>query len=352
MVELKPIPHTTIPRSEFDKYPIWSEMRRCVVRDNITVNYYLHPNDSTKKEDGTPANLIGSDGQVMVEIKKFWWKWEVGTIKGKRTFRWWISDRPKDGFTVHPAFYRDRDGDGIAEEVDERYYGAYLGFSSGGKLMSRTSVIPTGQKTISTFRTEAQKRGKGWGLVDYHLLHAVQLLYLLEYGHFDSKTKIGRGYVEGNSEVVDTGKTNRYGNKSFGETTGKHQLSYRGIEDFWGNCYYWIDGIVSDSNRNVLIGNVNFNNNGTGYKKYVMELSNNVNSFIGDIHDNQELGFLIKEGGGSATTKLYNYVYLYSSSVAVFGGHRASRSNTGVFSLHLLHSTSNTRLELGARLAC
>ena len=48
--------------------PIQSKMRRCLLKDDGTVNYYLDANDSTKKEDGTDAILDGTDGMVMVEI--------------------------------------------------------------------------------------------------------------------------------------------------------------------------------------------------------------------------------------------------------------------------------------------
>ena len=52
--------------------PIHEAMRRCVVRDDKTVAYYLDPNDSNLKADGSPSDLTGTDGQVMVEIRKFY----------------------------------------------------------------------------------------------------------------------------------------------------------------------------------------------------------------------------------------------------------------------------------------
>lgn len=50
--------------------PIHERMRRCLLNDDGTVNYYLSLNDSTLKADGTAAVLDGTDGQVMVEIPK------------------------------------------------------------------------------------------------------------------------------------------------------------------------------------------------------------------------------------------------------------------------------------------
>ena len=46
--------------------PIQNGLRGCVVKDG-TVNYYLDPNDWSKKEDGTPSVLDGTDGVVRVD---------------------------------------------------------------------------------------------------------------------------------------------------------------------------------------------------------------------------------------------------------------------------------------------
>lgn len=351
MAELGKIDYQVIPRTEFDTISPWKDMRRCTVLDNGTVNYYLDANDSTKKEDGSPSNLTGVDGQVMVEIPKFWWKWEVGTVESKRTFRWYISDKAKDDFEVHPAFFRDRNGDGVAEEVDKRYYSAYMGYKNGTKLESHSGVTATASQTINASRTQAQERGNGWGIVDYHLLHAVQLLYLLEYGHFDSQTKIGRGYVDGNTTYARTGNTDKYGNNSYGETTGTRQMSYRGIEDFYGNYYYFIDGIVSNAQWNVLIGNENFNDAGTGYKIITTGLTANITGYIGDIHDDQSLGFIIKKNNGTDISKLYDSGILYSSRIAFFGGNLSDGSLAGAFLLRMVNSASYSATKIAARLA-
>ena len=50
--------------------PIQRNMRRCTFSDAGVVQYYLDPDVSTKKADGTAADLDGIDGQVVVEIPK------------------------------------------------------------------------------------------------------------------------------------------------------------------------------------------------------------------------------------------------------------------------------------------
>ena len=98
--------------------PIHAKMRRCVINDAGVVQYYLCATDSTKKEDGVTASVLtGADGQVMVEIPKFYYKYSYNGT----THTWLISNSPANGFTVHPAFLSD------AVEKEHLYVGAYEG---------------------------------------------------------------------------------------------------------------------------------------------------------------------------------------------------------------------------------
>jgi len=76
-------------------------MRRCVVTDAGEVAYYLFPTNSALKEDGVTASVLdGTDGQVMVEIPKFYYQYSyVGTVH-----TWKISELKLAGFEVHPLF--------------------------------------------------------------------------------------------------------------------------------------------------------------------------------------------------------------------------------------------------------
>ena len=98
--------------------PIHAKMKRCLLADNGTVNYYLCPIDSTKKVDCvTASNLTGADGQVMVEIPAFYLYYNyAGT-----THTWKISQQPATGFSLHPAFVKDN------ANKSYRYIAAYEG---------------------------------------------------------------------------------------------------------------------------------------------------------------------------------------------------------------------------------
>ena len=61
--------------------PIQNALKGCVAQ-NGNIMYYLDENDWAFKQDGSPSRLDGYDGEVQVEIPKFYlWHEEEGTIK-------------------------------------------------------------------------------------------------------------------------------------------------------------------------------------------------------------------------------------------------------------------------------
>ena len=157
---------------------IQSRMRRCVLKADGTVNYYLNPTNSYFKEDGTPSVLTGADGNVMVEIPKHYIK--VGTVGNVDSFS--ISLTPEVGYVLDPAFLK---WNGTAMvEVPYRYFRAYAGFVSGGKLLSVSDVTPTRLQSIATYRTQAMANGAGWHLTDWNLLNTIKRLCYIEFCDF------------------------------------------------------------------------------------------------------------------------------------------------------------------------
>ena len=212
---------------------IQRNMRRCVLNDDGTVNYYLDPNNSTLKEDGTPANLIGADGNVMVQVPKFWYK---HTLVGD-THEWWVSNTPLEGYSIHPWFLEG----GV--ERDYRYYRAYTCTNVSGKLRSISGATPTRSQTRNTFRTQARANGAGWGLCSWNAVNAIQLLFLTEYCTFNTQAKIGTGNNSGSDYGITTGQSNTIGNASSGIVVADTWMSYRGIENWYADCWEFIDGI-------------------------------------------------------------------------------------------------------------
>ncbi|MBU5268878.1 hypothetical protein [Clostridium cochlearium] len=345
-----------------DEVSPWKDMKRVILDLDGNEIGTLHDDDSNKWEDGTDVdwNEVESNGwNVMVRIPKFYYAKLPYSVNGSYNdgHIWLISDKPEEGFELHPAFMRCRDKlcddlSGVAKEVDYRYRGAFLGWVDGqGRLRSLPNKSLQVKTTIGNFRNYAKANGNGWGIVDFNLHFATQLLYSVEYGNYDSQTALGRGYVDGNRDKTNTGGTLPYGNHSFGETTGKKQMSYRGIEDFWGNCRCWIDGFYCDGSRNILIGNKGFNDNGNGYKNKGLGAAGNIRGYIGNIQSKNDCGFVLSSTNGSATTKLCDYGSLAAGCLPITGGNWERGSDAGAFYFDCYYSASNTYSYIAASVA-
>lgn len=269
------------------------EIRPCVLK-NKQVQYYLDPNDFTKKVDGSNAVLDGTDGDVMIEFgKTLWWKW---TDEGD-TYTIEISDKAFEGAVKH------------AFEIEE-----------------------------------------GYNFVPYYPLLLTQILFVIFFKTTNSQTALGRGLVDSDTGYASTGGTDKKG--MFYGSTIDEQMKFIGIEDYWGNKFWWIDGLVADSNYNLLIGKGSFNNNGSGYQLFASGVSSDISGYINSVQGGNDKGFIIKSGGGSATTYYADYGYLYSARVALFGGYRVSGSDAGFTNLRLRYPGSYSHATFGARLFC
>ncbi len=352
--------------SEFDRMAPWGGLRRCIVNQDHSVVYYLDPDDSNYKEDGTLVDWQEVETEVqnvMVEIPKFYY------IKKKvdDTFYFGVTAKPLDNeyvssneWLVHPAFFRDRtklcdDNSAIPMEVDNRYMGAFYGWKdSSNRLRSLPNKKPTVNTTIGNFRTYSKNMGNGWCQFDYYLMYAIQMLYITEFGHPDSQTMIGRGYVDGNSASASTGGTLSKGNNTFGETTGKVQMSYRGIEDLWGNVYNFVDGFFFDASGNILVNNKGFNDTGSRYKNVGKENSTVSLGNIRNIQNDIDAGFLPRITSGSNHDEgLYDRgsLNVYSGGqVADYGGGWTNASLAGIFRFYANYTASYSYANRSARL--
>ncbi|WP_141131350.1 hypothetical protein [Anaerovirgula multivorans] len=246
------------------------------------------------------------------------------------------------------------DAAGTPVEVDHRYIGAFLGWiDPQGKLRSLPNKTPRGSITIQAVRDAAKAMGLGWTQLDYYLWRFIQMLYITEYGHPDSQSQIGLGYTSG-AASVSTGGTLERGNNTYGSTADAVQVSYRGIEDIYGNLAVMLDGCRSP-NGPLDVSNVYFNNGGTGYERISASLSMNLGN-IRTIRTEPKSGFIPRTSGLTNTTgglydsgrnysDGYGHVYFY-----FVGGAYSSGMGAGVFRTLSSRLDLYTSAEVGCRL--
>lgn len=269
--------------ADFDKFTMYGGRKRCNVLDDGTITAYY--GDEGYVEDG-------SNGQVMVYQPAFYYK--VVPLKlGKNTdsgigyhlrkVNYYVSSKPKTGFKLHPAFY-DENGNAInyilfsADEgsMYDVSAGAYVNdnvdesitYEDGDLLCSVAKKKPIsglrkGIGTKSNLEQMAQNRGSGWHLETIKATSANQLLMIIELGTMNSQTGIGQGIVsipdnkayncssltgstadlgDGTGQATET--INEKGGIQTTETAnGKVAVTYRGVENPYGNIFKHIQGV-------------------------------------------------------------------------------------------------------------
>ena len=326
---------------------IQSMMRRCVVKADGTVNYYLNPDNSNFKADRTPSVLTGADGNVMVEIPKHYIK--VETVGNVDSFS--ISLTPEAGYVLDPAFLKWNDTAMV--EVPYRYFRAYEGFVSGGKLLSVSGVTPTRSQTIATFRTQAMANGAGWHLTDWNLLNTIKRLCYIEFCDFIVTKYLGNGNDTGSDFGITTGQSNALGNRSSNSTHNDKYMSYRGIENMYADIWEFVDGVNVNNYQFYVNGKYStFASDvftGDYAAKGPLTVAGAANSLIKRYAVSVDGGFIPTVVGGSTTTFYGDALWSATGAgIALYGGDAAVGASAGLGMLAASSASSYSSAALGA----
>lgn len=256
--------------------------------------------------------------------------------------------------------------------------------TTGDKMASIAGVKPlSGWKnataTLPNMRILAQNRGTGWNLINFNQVCAIQLLYLIEYANFNSQTQIGQGVTGVNDTTagntfnnsLNTGFTAGVGTSStdLGNASGVctgvahykttesdadiQPVSYRGIENFWGNLWLWVDGINIKADYMPWIADHGFASD-TFAAPYV-DTGLTVHSAAGFPTNiifgaGLNYGFLASAVGGANNQYLCDYYYRDTGNrAAMVGGNWALGLSAGAFSWDLSNAGSKVHRSIGAR---
>lgn len=288
-----------------------------------------------------------STGDVMVKIPKFWYRrYKEGDIEYIK-----IADKATTGFTLHPLFNH------AGVESDCAYVGAYK-TSSNNKSVSGAS--PQVSQTRATFRSNAKAKGTGWSLIDIAAVSAIQMLCMVEFATTNAQAAIGRGYCDSNSAALSTGSCNNVANLTGrpAGTDGKTGVVYRGIEDFWGNVWEWVDGVNWNGGTYYVCNNpANYaddtatNYTALSYKGNTSWSSSYITTEGLDTGNNSHVMLPSAAGSGSEST-YYCDACWSSTGWRVFqrGGSWHNGSPCGLFTAYWNYTSSYSYTNIGSRL--
>lgn len=269
--------------SDFDKFTMFGGRKRCNVADDGSIVAWY--GDADYKEDG-------SMGQVMVYQPKFYYlvcpveydPIDTGIGYHLRKANYYVSEKPRAGFRLHPAFY-DASGNEIDYFLTSAYEGSIYDASASAYLLNDEQVMNTGEDKFSSIagarpasgssqnltrpniEAMAQNRGANWHGDLIKQVSAEQMLMIIEMGMMNLQTAIAQGVVSlpwttgsdtTSSYAAATGSTASLGNgtgRAEKTTTyeggvakeytvdGKTSVCWRGKENFWGNIWKFVYGI-------------------------------------------------------------------------------------------------------------
>lgn len=213
---------------------LFKNIRPCLLKNGI-VQYYLDPNDYSKRSDGTAADITsGDDGDVMVEFPLIYYKFYSETAPdGKKYIGCKFSLAPPDDTYCANAFASEA---GVIQST--MYMAAYEGVIYSGKLRSLSGAQSTTGKLIGECNTAATVNGSGYQQQEWCKRTFLQAMFIMMFCGLDSQALLGKGSNNG----LITGTMNKKG-LCWGSQTRDEGVKFLGIENFWGNkakyCKGW-----------------------------------------------------------------------------------------------------------------
>lgn len=347
--------------SDFDKFTLYGGRKRCVIDRTGNIQYFL-----TGEED--PATLANQ--RIMVYQPSFYYlRVPLSVSKVNNGYKinkehLYLSDQKYAGFMLHPLF-RDENGNALRYVLLPAFEsGTYRVNSNSYELDDAQDVDLENDCLVSiinakpisgqsqNFTFDAAKRmcennGQGWKMTNLAFESANQMLMMVEYGSPNIQNTFNVGITKltstsGINFSCNTGSTLRLGNTSGqalstinvrnGNSTtytsaGQCAISYRGMENPFGNMWRFIDGATVTNN--ILT-----------YKDEIIDFKlasneNWINAFGYDKDHNWV--YLPIEASSNANSNLPVGDYYYPTLdanvlyVGIIGGFSASSTNSGIF---------------------
>lgn len=389
--------------SDFDKFTMFGGRKRCNVADDGSIVAWY--GDADYKEDG-------SMGQVMVYQPKFYYlvcpveydPIDTGIGYHLRKANYYVSEKPRAGFRLHPAFY-DASGNEIDYFLTSAYEGSIYDASASAYLLNDEQVMNTGEDKFSSIagarpasgssqnltrpniEAMAQNRGTNWHGDLIKQVSAEQMLMIIEIGMMNLQTAIAQGVISlpwttgsdtTSSYAAATGSTASLGNgtgRAEKTTTyeggvakeytvdGKTSVCWRGKENFWGNIWKFVYGINIWGNGKMgggqpyICSDFSFaeSKNSGNYEPAGFTVTN-TNGYISAMGYSTACDwlFIASECLGNSSLPVGDYTYITENlngyRIALLGGSWNDWAGAGSFYWNLFNGVGYRSRNIGGRL--
>lgn len=396
---------TRIGKMELHKeLPLQSMMRNCILKNDGSVAYYLHANDSTKQDNGAAADLTGATGQMETELPDMYVRFETDGNKCRHL----QSTEPLPGFhlwrkgyigSVEATVQRSTTTLASVCNTDADYRGGNNDATRDGTYRTMLGM-PATNISLTNFRAYARKRGSTeWNCNLYRLHKMMWWLFAVEYANFNSQADFNaaldeNGYHQGGLgagvttwdgtswsnyngyyPLVPCGVTNSLGNHtgtvdynvigSDGSTVKTFAVPrYRGVENPFGHIWKWTDGckciIQSEASGGlskfyVCDNPANFTSSGTTNYDYRGNLPRS-DGYVKALILGEDGEIMPLAVGGGSTTYFCDYFYTNiptsgeSERGVLFGGSASAGASAGFVCAPTFYSATTASANIGSRL--
>jgi len=383
----------------------------CMLKFDGTVDYYLDPNDYSKKADGiTPSdyNNLAYQGNAMMEFPLIWYKYVPGVAEGEGyfyvsnhkvndTYKCW-SNMDCDGNIIEHFYMPIYNGctyDGKMRSISgltlapwsTTVYSASATYAVGdkinydGKMWQCTTAVETAEAfdpakweqfafNGNTIATEeiAQATANNttakteWYIDTWNDRVLINGLLVLISKSIDAQGTFGRGIDSGSQAAKESYVTGSLDDKGlfYGSTTnGVTAVKVFGMENWWGLVWHRTAGLIGGAN-NVYLYKMTFstadgsivdgyNTSGTGYPSVGGKPT--ANNYVKKMQFGL-FGFLPIEVGSYSTQYYKDYYYDGTGFALVGGSSSHGGAHDGAFCVGLNIGAGNRSWTIGAAPSC
>lgn len=349
--------------------------RPCMLKSDGTVDYYLDPDDYTKKADGTASDIANDayDGNAMMEWgkngRKIWYK-IVPDANDDTSASVYIADYQVDeGYVDYP--FHSFDG----ASHNHFYTPIFNGWlDTNNKLRSISGKQVMASKTATNEVTYAENNNPAntpiWNIEQYCDIVLITLLLWLMGKSTNTQDVFGNGISSGSQAGCEAYRTGSLNNKGMfygkdGSVNTTTAVKVFGMENFWGLQWRRYQGhllIGGSQYVKMTYGQEDgstadgFSLAGTGYINKGHQPTGTSGQYL-KTQEYDSMGFYPKNANNTdaSATKYYcDGLWFNNSStrVPVRGGSSGNGAVDGASAVNLINDASYARWSIGASLSC
>lgn len=365
------------PKDAFD-YGDWRDdeffmPRPCMVKYNGTVDYYLNPDDYTKKIDGITNSDVANtsySGNAMMEWgrdgKKIWYKVVPDTGDWDNSVMVYFSDVQVDeGFKCW-SFY-----DANNNQIPHFYTRIYEGSNISSKLRSISGQTPqntlSGVTELNYAKANNVNSAVEWYITVYADWILINLLLMLISQSTDTQTAFGNGHYTGGSSASNLLKTGTLNTKGlfYGTNGTGKAVKVFGMENWYADRWERMAGLIlsngvmkykmtystADTSTATSYDEAD-GGAGSGYLSGPSIATNLSSSYIINQGFKSDGAMLPKTFGGSSSTHYCDATWSATGNrYALVGGGCLDGFACGAFCVRLYTALSGSYWDIGASLS-